>query len=518
MNLLLTSCVDEPEAPKVNLEESGQIQQVKSWFETNKSKLRLPKKGNNLRTDSQELILPFFEKEPDWDKFHHYYFPDGREVFEVSLSNATKYFPASIIENFPNENPEDYMVQNIMFVKHPTENRFDPLIARYYPSDEYSKNHQKNIAYKQIDQYWSGRLDIFTYDEHHFIGFLIEDGEIINTLSYGKQAEANGRISGDCQTVIKEVVWATNEPGSEEDDPYGYVVTYHSILIAQTTCSGSGSYTPTGGTQVINGEPYYSFGATDPGINCGGYCEYIVPVVSRPSSIILNLLTNPCASDIFKQLKKNSLLKSSIGNLNSMNNIIQLLDSANNFEFFIKNVDFTSPQYNPSANAITRARPVFNETTGKYEVTIEINNDYLNSATKLSIARTMLHEMVHAYLVYSFKTGIDGTFNSSLQQYSLNGGNDLDFFHHNWMAKYIDAIGYSLAEWNRRFGNSIINDRNYYDEIAWGGLSARAFQNGQLVWFEAFESKFPDQYKRTEVHQKIENENKGYYDSKGKPC
>ncbi|WP_157359750.1 hypothetical protein [Algoriphagus mannitolivorans] len=53
LSLLFTSCVDEPEAPKLKLEESGQIQQVKSWFEANKTKLRLPEKGNNLRTDSQ---------------------------------------------------------------------------------------------------------------------------------------------------------------------------------------------------------------------------------------------------------------------------------------------------------------------------------------------------------------------------------------------------------------------------------------------------------------------------------
>ena len=87
---LLTSCVEEPEAPKVKISENAQLGIVKTWFEKNKTKLRLPENGLNLRTGSQELILPFFEKEPDWDKFHHYFFPDGREVYEVSLENATK--------------------------------------------------------------------------------------------------------------------------------------------------------------------------------------------------------------------------------------------------------------------------------------------------------------------------------------------------------------------------------------------------------------------------------------------
>ena len=84
----LTSCVEEPEVPQMQISENGELMKVKSWFDENKTKLRLPERDSNLRTESEELILPFFEKEPDWDKFHHYYFPDGSEVFEVSLENG----------------------------------------------------------------------------------------------------------------------------------------------------------------------------------------------------------------------------------------------------------------------------------------------------------------------------------------------------------------------------------------------------------------------------------------------
>uniref|UniRef100_UPI0040485816 hypothetical protein n=1 Tax=Algoriphagus sp. TaxID=1872435 RepID=UPI0040485816 len=101
LNLLLTSCVDELEAPQIELKESNQLAKVRNWFEENKLKLRLPERGSNLRTESQELILPFFEKKPDWEKFHHYYFPDGREVFEISLENATKYYPRVCLTAFP---------------------------------------------------------------------------------------------------------------------------------------------------------------------------------------------------------------------------------------------------------------------------------------------------------------------------------------------------------------------------------------------------------------------------------
>lgn len=137
-NLFLISCVQEAEVPTAIRSESGQLAKIKAWFEENESKLRLSDGGTNLRMASQELILPFFEKEPDWDQFHHYYFPDGREVFEISLANATKYFPTTMLDSFPNRNPAEVVIQNILFIKHPTEERFDPVIARYYPDNKHA--------------------------------------------------------------------------------------------------------------------------------------------------------------------------------------------------------------------------------------------------------------------------------------------------------------------------------------------------------------------------------------------
>lgn len=184
MNLLLTSCVPEPEAPQIAVQESNQLAKVRTWFEENKSKLRLPERGSNLRSESQELILPFFEKEPDWEKFHHYYFPDGREVFEISLENATKYFPTSMLDSFPDRNPAEVVIQNILFIKHPTLERFDPVIARYYPANSASEKSFEEINYLAIDNDWSGIIEMFTYDERHFVGFEIKEGELIRNYTF----------------------------------------------------------------------------------------------------------------------------------------------------------------------------------------------------------------------------------------------------------------------------------------------------------------------------------------------
>jgi hypothetical protein len=511
-SMIITSCIQEPESPKIEVKENSQLMKVKEWFEENKTKLRLPERGSNFRTDAQELILPFFEKEPDWDKFHHYYFADGREVFEVSLDNATKYFPKSMLDSFPNQDPKEIAVQNIMFIKHPTENRFDPLIARYFPSDEYSINRQKNISYNSLDELWSGSIDIFTYDEHHFIGFTYEDGQLKSTNIYGENANANNRMQGDCTTTIREVTWVTNDPGSAEEDSAGYGTTYHSALVSETFCTGSGSYTPSGGVVDVNGTPYYSYGGIDSGISCTGSCEYIVPVVSRPESIILNLLTNPCASKIFKDIMKSSILKSSIGNLNQTNDIIQLLQNADDFDFIVTNRDFGADK----ANAQTSPSIIYNSTTGKLEITIEFNDRYLQNATQLSIARSFIHEAIHAYLLYAGYNSIEDEELLVGLRNLANG--DLNDFHHSFMPKYIESIGYSLAEWNRRYGNSIINNRIYFDQIAWGGLTHQQSGNNPPTWSTPFDIRFPDSTTKTNIFNKIVNESKGNYDAEGKPC
>lgn len=509
LNLLFTSCVNEPEAPKIELNDNAKLAKVKSWFEENKTKLRLPERGTNLRTESQELILPFFEKEPDWNKFHHYYFPDGREVFEVSLENATKYFPASLLKSFPGQNPANFVVQNIMFIKNPTEDRFDTVIARYFPSDEYSLRKMKNIAFNSLNQYWSGQIDIFTYDEHHFIGFQIIEGKINQTNKYGSLNNSNSRIQGDCQQRSREVVWTSSSPGPPSEDPLGLGVTIHTITITEIICTGSMEGNPPPGTIYINGEPYYEFSNGNEGCT---NCDYDIPVITDPGSIILNQLTNPCASTILKDILKTSKLRSSVGNLNQMNEIIELLNNANDFDFIIKNANTG----NKTVQEIN-----FNISTGKNEVTIYLDNNYLNTATKLSIARTIFHESIHAYLLYvGCAPQEGGVIQNGLMNYALTVGLDLGDIHHNFMAQYVEAIGYSLQQWNAANGGSSNIPSNYFKEIAWGGLSAKGLNTStnQIEWFESYKVLVNTESERIRIHNNIVNELQNNESAKSDPC
>ncbi|MFM2251218.1 MAG: hypothetical protein RLZZ358_2148, partial [Bacteroidota bacterium] len=210
--LLLGSCVQDPELPQLKqseLDQTAQIAPVRAWFEANKGSLRLPERGSNFRTESQELILPFFEKEPDWNKVHHYFFPDGREVFEFNLENKEIFIP-SLGEQQQDQQLARRSIQNILFVKHPTEARFDPLIVRYYPDVENSKRDFKDINYQMIDEKWSGTVDLFTYDEHFFIGFEIQKGRILATRKVEVAGEGGRRAIGPEQLDIRCSVTTTD--------------------------------------------------------------------------------------------------------------------------------------------------------------------------------------------------------------------------------------------------------------------------------------------------------------------
>jgi hypothetical protein len=470
MNLLVTSCVQEPEAPQIKLTESSQLAKVRSWFEENKTKLRLPDKGSKFRTESQELILPFFEKEPDWDKFHHYYFPDGREVFEVSLENATKYFPVSIIDSFPNKNPNNYVLQNIMFVKHPTENRFDPLIARYFPNNPDNYFDFQNINYNSINEFWEGRIDLFTYDEHHLISFeFLPDGEK-RTISYGASSNSKFRTLSDCREITREITWVTPSPGSTVDDPLGLGATYHSKIITEVVCTGSMGEFPTTGTVYVDGTYYYNGDGFDPSGSGCGTCDYNPPPAPAPSLFIINGLDNPCTSDLFKKLAKgapNLTDMTGISNLDIFPWMLELFRQGGKFNYYIEDVDLPVNAQGIRPNAQTKIPD------SQGNITIQIDNSYANNATSLSLARTIIHETAHAYMIYLSKTNYE--FRIELNNYYIAHNNSTPDANHGMMSQYLFGMAISLYNWDKNSGpTSGTLGLDYYYKMAFGGL----LQNG----------------------------------------
>lgn len=471
LSLFLTGCFNETESPNINNDKLEKVDNVKVWFEANKHNLRLPKNEAGFRTESQELILPFFEKEPDWENFHHYYFPDGREVFEMNLENATKYFPSTMIDSFPDKNPGDYVIQNIMLVKNPSEERFDPLIIRYFPRNQDNKIDFNSINYNSVNEFWEGKIDIFTYDEHHIVSFeLLPDGEK-RTIFYN--IEPNGlesRIQNDCWQVSRQIVWISPSPGSLEDDPAQLGSTIHTAMVTETFCTGGGSTFPTAGTVYADGEYYYNGSQYDPSGNPCALC-YTPPPTPAPSLFIINKLTNPCADVVFKELAKGSSKLTDMTGLSNFDIFPWMLDLFNKggkFKYVIENIDI--PQ---SPGSQVNGKTKGPNPNSQDLITIQLDNNYVNTATSLSIARTIIHETVHAYIIYLSKTNY--TFLQELNNYySFHQGNYPNAAH-GMMSQYLLGMTVSLYNWDKNFGPTGGNlGLDYYYKMSFGGM----VQNG----------------------------------------
>ena len=503
-NLFLISCVQEAEVPTAIHSESGQLAKIKAWFEENESKLRLSGGGTNLRMASQELILPFFEKEPDWDQFHHYYFPDGREVFEISLANATKYFPMTMLDSFPNRNPAEVVIQNILFIKHPTEERFDPVIARYYPDNKYASKEFKEISYDGIPHDWSGKVDIWTYDERHFIGFTFQQGELVSNSRYLPVGSSEkSRIAGDCRTLIREI--SANYVGKD-----GVVVVSPPIVIVEVICSGAGGYTPQGG----NGGDYHDY---DRPTCCADPItapprdlpDYDPPKIPAPDTII-NKLTDPCASDIFRELsKRNEYLTdglSNFGGLDIFPGMLDLFKKSGKFDYQIQNVQlpigqtaFTIPDHGV--------------------IVISLGNTYLKNATTLSIARTIIHETVHAYLLkHTISMDLRRNYNTFelMMVYFEKYEQNFNDTHHAAMSNFVLGMAISLYNWDKKFGPSGGSlGFDYYYKMVFGGL---VNPNNPRELIDEAKLIIPPGSTWEEIRDIIEKEAKGNDQANGEKC
>ena len=54
------------------------------------------------------------------------------------MANKEIVLTSEFTDNMPQADPSKTVIQNIMFVENRENGRYDPVIARYYPADEYS--------------------------------------------------------------------------------------------------------------------------------------------------------------------------------------------------------------------------------------------------------------------------------------------------------------------------------------------------------------------------------------------
>ena len=239
-------------------------------------------------------------------------------------------------------------------------------------------------------------------------------------------------------------------------------------MVGSTSCSGSS------GSNFVYNQGSGSDGGSPSSTDAGGCStcpipaptrdlpEYDPPTIPSPKTIIDNL-TNECARNIFKELSKGSRNLTDLtglGGLDIFPGMLDLFKQSGKFDYQIQN----GPT--GGANAVTNRINRIN--------VITLSNDYLQSATSLSIARTIIHETVHAYLLeHTYDMNLRSNYSTFdlLIKYFEKYDRNWNDTHHAAMSNFLLGMAVSLYNWDRHHGvtgGSLPFD--YYYKLAFGGL------------------------------------------------
>jgi len=315
--------------------------------------------------------------------------------------------------------------------------------------------------------------------------------------STGEQA----RIAVDCIQITREI-------SNNYTDSNGIVVVVPPTIVVQTFCSGSGGYTPGGGSG--DGRDYHDYQrppCCDDPVTAPprDVPPYEPPSLPTPKTIIMQL-TNPCAADIFKELSKGSAYltdMTGLGSLDIFPGMLDLFEQSGQFDYRIRNG-------NTGSQAGGSTSPIVNGV-----ITITLSDDYLRTATSLSIARTIIHETVHAYLLKQAKIQTDMNTVQLLNEYWKEYPENLPDTHHALMSQYVLGMAVSLYNWDKKYGptgGSLGFD--YYYKMAFGGL----LKDGTEVPLDEVKNLIPSGSSWSEISKILENEATGNYNANGEKC
>ncbi len=479
---------------------------IKKWFEANKEVLISRKKqgSESFRTENN-FLFPYIEKEVDWTQHKTFKFNDGREVTEFPVKSEKIPIPGFLVDSV-SDRSKIKIKQSVLFVKKLESTEYSPLLVRFYSLQE----NIDQVSYSHIPKGWNGIIEAFGMNDGHYITFNFKEGKMV---SYSKilanEAKSlklrNENKSSTCYTYLVE-------------NP-SYVVCYESIYdctiysggtsiityCVDTGNSGPGGSNPAGDTFCEEFD-CYAF----PGGELGGELE--------EDDQIVNELTNPCASEIFESIGNASKINSpfEIGFSNPLSNydfasaIYDLFKESQNFNLIIKNDNISG------VNGTTTSG--FNSSNGKKEVTITLSNHYLNNATQLSIARTIIHEMVHGYLIHELNSGnfdFMSDFGDKFENYLSGKNPDMNRAQHELMGGYVDMMAFSLKKWDSIFGdgNGNLGD-DYYRAMAFGGL----FKTNTNTPTDSFKALIPKSSDRLVIKNILKNEQDGNENAQGVKC
>ncbi len=162
-----------------------------------------------------------------------------------------------------------------------------------------------------------------------------------------------------------------------------------------------------------------------------------------------------------------------------------------------------------------------NATTSRQNGNVETHFDWnkLQNASDLSVARTMIHEAVHAFLVNEMKHDRKNLATNYPKMLEVHKKfQNTDIAHHAQMgATFINVIAKGLMAYGQSRGYNY--KLSFYQDLSWGGLRYYRNKSGKIVMSDIYKATVPNQSDRNRIEKAIANEYIRSTNSKGgEPC
>lgn len=140
----------------------------------------------------------------------------------------------------------------------------------------------------------------------------------------------------------------------------------------------------------------------------------------------------------------------------------------------------------------------YNKTTGM--VTSTFDGSKFTGSTDLSIARTILHESAHAYLIAHFRVdylSARSSYPDLVNDYAQQnyGGDANQIQHAEFVRNFVNEIAIALEQYGRNKGYG--HTSQFYQDLAWGGLTHTGTYDAsgnpiETTWFQSSVSSATD--------------------------
>ncbi|MBS9524739.1 hypothetical protein KI659_12035 [Litoribacter alkaliphilus] len=446
------ACVPEEPFGSENQISDPEILKAKAWFESQETNLSRDN-GENLRNNSSN-----FEKRPNWNLTKKHKNAAGQEVLEVSLQVNKTMVSRFMLEKFKNNRPRPHQISQNLLMVEKGNGEYDVFIFKIHSETDLSVNNRRDLFYEvnygKTPSDFSGELIITTLNENLIKGWRVNDGKTLMRFraATGKKIPNSANLSGTCGYTETESCQVTT---SMEYDSFLEEETMSSELNCTTTYQYECIDADDNSQGPISEEP-------DPLAGTGGGLDSTsepeveednfkidMKHLSKCHQILINTLIGSTKEEFKKIFQKFA------GDLPAPMNF---------------HVEIKYGYCGPGVTACTNPKLQNNKAI------ISLNEAVNSSATELSIGRTILHETLHAYLLFVEQfPGEDKSLNALINAYiDKYGDRDLNPSHHNLFVE--QAFIYDIAEELKNFATSlgyptsILEDHQFFMDMAWGGL------------------------------------------------